>query len=93
MEGAAQGDHGQPPARRLRLPLARRLARRRVEGVGERRNPGVEGILELQEGSEARRGLGGGQGLQDLDGERDDAQEGEPAFRRRRGAQEAPPPS
>jgi hypothetical protein len=58
-----------------------------VEGVGEPRHLGVEPVLELQNGSQARQGLGSGERRQGLEGGGGDPQQGEP------GAQAGPPPS
>ena len=87
VEGPPQGDHRQPPPRRLPV-VPRRLPGRGVEGVGERLHLRAEPLFQLQEGSERRQGLGSGQRLQRRDRERGDAQEGESRLRRR--AQAAP---
>jgi hypothetical protein len=87
VEGPPEGDQGEPAAGRLGIPLAG-LSRRRVEGVGQPRRLRVQAVFQDQEIAERREGPGGGQRLQDLEGKRGDAEEGEP-----RTAQGAPPPS
>ena len=77
VQGAAQGDDGQPGARDLGFSVAGRLARHAVESVGEPRDLGVEALLQLPGGGEARQGLRGGERRQGLEGERGDAQEEE----------------
>jgi hypothetical protein len=96
VEGAAQGDDGEPggPAGvRFRISPSQGLARRRVEGLAEPCRLGGEAGFELQDGVETGEGLGGGQRLQGLDGKGCDTQQGKPGLGGGRAAQGAPPPS
>jgi len=76
VKGAAEGDQGEPAAGRLGVRLGRRSGRG-VEGAGQPRRPPLQAVFQAQEIAERRQGPGGRQRLQDLEGKRGDAEEGE----------------